>query len=74
MRILRAVTLHNQQGRSDKVYEVDLCELDKSGLDRFVVNFRYGRRGGNLREGSKTPEAAERGDAEAIFDSASRLN
>lgn len=51
MKIVKQKTLYFSEGKSDKVYEVDLCD---SGSDLFVVNFRYGRRGANLREGTKT--------------------
>lgn len=61
----RQTKLHFQQGNSDKVYEVDLCE---AGEGEFLVNFRYGRRGAALREGTKTPFPTSRSKAEAIFD------
>ncbi|MEP5339362.1 MAG: WGR domain-containing protein [Algibacter sp.] len=51
MKVLQQKILYFTEGKSDKVYEVDLCE---SGADLFVVNFRYGRRGANLRDGTKT--------------------
>lgn len=51
MKILQQKTLYLSEGKSDKIYEVDLCE---SGQDLYIVNFRYGRRGANLREGTKT--------------------
>ncbi|MEO2035267.1 MAG: WGR domain-containing protein [Planctomycetaceae bacterium] len=65
MRLVRQVTLEFQEGTSDKVYEVDLCEL---GTDRFVVNFRYGRRGTILRDGTKTPASVNEADAGRLFD------
>ena len=58
--------LHFQEGNSDKVYEVDLCEV---GTDRYVVNFRYGRRDSTLREGTKTASSVSRSDALGIYDS-----
>ncbi len=33
-----------------KVYEVEPC---RTGKDKYVVNFRYGRRGSNLKDGTK---------------------
>ncbi|MDO5973226.1 WGR domain-containing protein [Flavivirga jejuensis] len=51
MKIQQQKKLYFTEGKSDKVYEIDLCE---SGAGLFVVNFRYGRRGANLREGTKT--------------------
>ncbi len=64
MKLIKQKTLYFSEGKSDKVYEVDLYE---SGQDLFIVNFRYGRRGANLREGTKTvfPVAFE--EAEKIF-------
>ncbi|MCB1052030.1 MAG: hypothetical protein KDC71_15635, partial [Acidobacteria bacterium] len=64
MRLIAQTKLFFKQGSSDKVYEVDLCEVSDG---KFVVNFRYGRRGSNLKDGSKTalPVVFER--AEAIY-------
>ena len=50
MKLVQQKTLYFSEGKSDKVYEVDICE----NQDLFIVNFRYGRRGANLREGTKT--------------------
>ncbi|WP_397446077.1 WGR domain-containing protein [Polaribacter sp. R77954] len=50
MKLVKQKTLYFSEGKSDKVYEVDICE----NQDLFLVNFRYGRRGANLREGTKT--------------------
>ena len=65
MKLIKQTNLAFQEGRSDKVYEVDLCEV---GPDQFVVNFRYGRRGSPLRDGSKTQAPVTREKAESIFD------
>lgn len=65
MKLLRQVRLYFREGRSDKVYEVDLCEV---GDDQCVVNFRYGRRGAMLRDGTKTPAPVSRGQAERLFE------
>ena len=51
MKLIEQVTLYFKQGNSDKVYEVDLCEVSAGA---FVVNFRFGRRDGALKDGSKT--------------------
>ena len=64
MKLAKRVTLHYQAGNSDKVYEVDLCYISE---DRYLVNFRYGRRGKNLKEGSKTVQAVSLAEAEKIF-------
>src|SRR5688572_2875326 len=66
MRLIKQTILVFQEGRSDKVYEVDLCEV---GQDRYVVNFRYGRRGTNLKEGAKTTTGVSLTEAEKVFDS-----
>ncbi len=65
MQLIKRTTLHYQEGSSDKVYEVDLCQ---TGEDRYAVNFRYGRRGSNLKEGVKTEQAVPLVQAQKIFD------
>lgn len=69
MKLIRKSRLKFQQGNSDKVYEVDLIETTTTGDNRYLVNFRYGRRGNNLREGTKTPEPVTFDKAEKLFDS-----
>jgi len=66
MKLIKQTVLAYQGGNSDKVYEVDLCEV---GTDQYVVNFRYGRRGTALKEGSKTPLPVDRAKADQLFDS-----
>ena len=51
MKLVNQKILYFSEEKSDKVYEVSLCE---SGQDLYLVNFKYGRRGANLREGTKT--------------------
>lgn len=65
MKLIQQAILHFQEGNSDKVYEVDLCEVSDG---KFVVNFRYGRRGTALREGTKTIALVQRDQADAIFE------
>jgi predicted DNA-binding WGR domain protein len=65
MKLIKQTILHFQEGSSDKVYEVDLCEV---GPGRCVVNFRYGRRGGAMREGSETPSPLPQAEAERVYD------
>ncbi|MDE1463732.1 HEAT repeat domain-containing protein [Spartinivicinus poritis] len=69
MKLLRKETLYYQQGNSDKVYEVDLCECNSLSADRYLVNFRYGKRGSRLREGTKTPNPVSLTEAEEIYTS-----
>lgn len=65
MQLIKRTTLCYQEGSSDKVYEVDLCQ---TGQNRYVVNFRYGRRGSNLKEGTKTTQAVLLAEAERVFE------
>lgn len=67
MRLLARRTLFFQEGASDKVYEVDLCEV---GPGQHVVNYRYGRRGNpaGLREGTETDTPLPPERARQTFD------
>lgn len=65
MQLIKRTTLHYQAGSSDKIYEVDLCQ---TGEERYVVNFRYGRRGSTLKEGVKTEQAVPLPQAQKVFD------
>ena len=51
MKLVRQARLLFVEGKSEKVYEVDLCEV---GPNKLVVNFRYGKKGAALKDGSKT--------------------
>ena len=65
MKLIKRTALYFQDDSSDKVYEVDLCQV---GENLYSVNFRYGRRGANLKEGTKTDTAVPLAQAEKIFD------
>ncbi|MEG4320569.1 MULTISPECIES: WGR domain-containing protein [unclassified Microcoleus] len=65
MKLIKRTALYFQDGRSDKVYEVDLCQ---TGENLYSVNFRYGRRGANLQEGTKTDTPVPLAKAEKVFD------
>ncbi|HVI43823.1 MAG TPA: HEAT repeat domain-containing protein [Chitinophaga sp.] len=65
MRIVRNVKLFFREGNSDKTYEIDLCEV---GPEQYLVNFRYGKRSGNLKEGTKTTAPVALAAATTIFD------
>ncbi|MFB6456051.1 hypothetical protein ACE38W_12335 [Chitinophaga sp. Hz27] len=65
MKFVRNVKLFFREGNSDKTYEIDLCEL---APDQYVVNFRYGKRGGALKEGTKTTSPVNLASATTIFD------
>ncbi|WP_058912535.1 hypothetical protein [Entomohabitans teleogrylli] len=69
MKLVKKSRLVSLQGMAEKVYEVELCELQNGDDNRFVVNFRYGRRGGTLQEGTKTPSPVDGALADAIFNS-----
>lgn len=64
MKLIKQTILVFQEGRSDKIYEIDLCEV---GQGRYVVNFRYGRRGSTLKEGVKTVGTVKLAEAEQVF-------
>ena len=64
MRLIKQSSLYFKEGNSDKVYEIDLCD---AGNDKYLVNFRYGRRGGLLKEGTKTPVPVLLEEAERLF-------
>ncbi len=64
MKLLEQYSLWKQEGNSDKVYEADLCEV---GNDLYVVNFRYGRRGATLKDGSKTAMPVALAKARELF-------
>ncbi|WP_295615105.1 WGR domain-containing protein [Chamaesiphon sp. GL140_3_metabinner_50] len=65
MQLIQRKTLTYQAGNSDKVYEVDLAEV---ATDRYMVNYRYGKRGGTLREGAETVAAVPLAEAQKVFD------
>lgn len=65
MKLIKQIKLFYKEGNSDKVYEIDLCAIDDTN---FVVNFRYGRRGAVLKDGTKTPEYVSEEKAQIIFD------
>lgn len=64
MKRIKFIQLFLQEDNSDKVYEIDLLE---SGTEAYVVNFRYGRRGAALKEGTKTVFPVSLADAEKLF-------
>jgi len=65
MRFIKQTKLFFREGNSDKTYEIDLCEV---GPGQYVVNFRYGKRGSALKEGSKTVSPVDLSAATAIYD------
>lgn len=65
MKLIKQIKLFYKEGNSDKVYEIDLCCIDATN---YVVNFRYGKRGSVLKDGTKTPEYVSAEKAQIIFD------
>lgn len=69
MQLIRQTKLFFKEGNSDKVYEIDLCALTATA---FLVNFRYGKRGSALKEGTKTPTALTIEGATRLFEDLER--
>jgi hypothetical protein len=65
VRIVRSAQLWFVEGKSDKVYEIEIVEV---AAEQFVVNIRFGRRGSALRDGTKTANPVPLVKAQAIFD------
>ncbi len=63
MSLADRITLYCREGKSDKVYN---AEIVKQG-DGFVVNIAYGRRGGTMKTGTKTPKPVSRDKAQYIY-------
>ncbi|MEL6987677.1 MAG: hypothetical protein AAGK97_07570, partial [Bacteroidota bacterium] len=64
MELVKQQKLHYRDEKSDKVYEVELYHIQGN---EFIVNFRYGRRGSTLKEGTKTVFPVNREKAETVF-------
>ncbi len=65
MKLISQTKLFFKEGTSDKVYEIDLCEV---GEGLYVVNFRYGRRGSTLKEGQKTANSVGKAKAMEVME------
>jgi len=63
--ISERISLSLKKGKSDKVYNASLEEVEGS---HFVVNFAYGRRGATLRTGTKTKKPVHYASARKIYD------
>ena len=59
-----SVTLYFQKGKSDKVYQAFLQEVDGG----FTVNYAFGRRGTTLKTETKTKESLDYDKAKKIYD------
>ncbi len=64
MRLVRQTRLRSVQGTTTSVFEIDLCEV---GSNTYVVNFRYGKKGKRLTDGTKTTSPLGRDAAERVF-------
>jgi hypothetical protein len=65
MQLIQRKVLLYQEGTSGKVYEIHLYQIG----DRYLVNFRHGRRGASLNEGTKTVASVSTlGQAQRVFD------
>lgn len=58
------ISLYYNEGRSDKVYQVQL----NCTAGGYVVNFQFGRRGSTLQSGTKTPAPVPYEKAKNIYD------
>ncbi|MFO0734557.1 MAG: hypothetical protein U0270_01695 [Labilithrix sp.] len=65
MKLIKTTKLIFAEGKTQRVYEVDLCEV---GPKQFVVNFRYGKVGAALKDGSKTVAPVGEAEANKVFD------
>ena len=61
--IIQSIELHSTHAGSDKVYNVQLCEVENG----FVVNYQNGRRGGTLATGTKTKTPLTKENAQLIY-------
>ena len=64
VRALPSIHLEFVEGTSSKEYNASIQE-SKGG---YVVNFSYGRIGGTLKEGTKTPDPVSFSEAQAVYD------
>ena len=67
MRLIRqsSLTFSRPNSTKIKVYEIDLCEIR---TDQYVVNYRYGRKGHPLRDGTRTITPVRRAAADQEYD------
>ena len=65
--IIMSCCLGYRQGGSDKVYTAEIEEIKgKMTCGRYVVNVRYGRRGGSMVTGVKTNQPTTLNEASDI--------
>ena len=61
---LKKISLYFTEGSSDKEYHAEI----KAAGDKFVVEFRYGRRGGPLKAGLKTTAPVDYASAVKVYE------
>ncbi len=64
MKLIRRVKLTHKDGNVERIFEIDLC---RTGSGKFAVNFRYGKTGARLKEGTKTKRSVPEAKARSIF-------
>lgn len=62
--MIKSISLYCREGNSDKVYNIEIKEVDS----KYVVNFSYGKRGAALNTGTKTNAPVDLESASKIFD------
>lgn len=67
--VMEKITLYCREGGSDKQYTIWIEEdVSTTKPDRFTVQAQWGRRGGTVQAGTKTPKPVQRRDAEAVME------
>lgn len=64
MSVIDRTDLWYQAGSSDKVYQAEILQKGSG----YVVNFAYGRRGSNLKSGTKTASPVSLSKAQEVYD------
>ena len=65
MRRVQKVRLELREGNRDEIWEIELL---RAGPEDYLVCFRHGRRGKEMREGTRTSSPVDEARARAIFD------
>lgn len=69
MKVIKSADLRFVGGGSDKVYLIELMDLEYSGPGGpYEVNFQYGRRGSALTSGKKTAKPVTLATANKVYD------
>lgn len=65
MKQIRQTSLYMKDGRYEKIFHVELCLVSDN---EYLVNFRFGRLGGRLQDGTKTIFPVDLPTAETVYD------